>query len=169
MHAHVGRALVDGGPHVDVRAEPVADGVLHAQRRELEALQRRTRGGDIDAQRPGGQEELLPVDGVDQRIQVRFVPVPATGDTPQDAARDARFQVGAIREREVALERHASLGGRDTGATQSRELGGEDTFQTARTWREVAFGHGVIQNGLATTRYTMPANAGAAGISLIQR
>ena len=54
--AHVGLPLVDRGPHAGVVAQPVAHGVLHAQRRELEALQRRTLRGDVDAQRARGRE-----------------------------------------------------------------------------------------------------------------
>ncbi len=138
---HVRRALVDRRPHVEVGAQPVAHGILDAQRGEFEALQRRTRRGDVDAQRARGEEQALPVDRMNQRIDVRLVAIAAGGDAPQDAAGDARFEIGAVNEVPIALEADAAIGWRYGGAAQRGELGGEHAFQSARAGGEEVLGH----------------------------
>src|SRR5690606_25856613 len=62
VDAHVGGALVDRGPPALLVAEAVAHRVLDGQRRELEALQRRARRGDVDADRAVRAEVLRPGD-----------------------------------------------------------------------------------------------------------
>ena len=90
-------------------------------------------------------------------------------DAPEDAARDARTQIGAIAERFVAFKGNAGLLCLQVDGTQRLQLGGEHTGEPARAWGKKMFAHGLLQKGLTTTRMTMAINTGKAGISFSQR
>ena len=89
-------------------------------------------------------------------VELMFVVVRAAADAPENAAGDARFQVGAVREVEPARERHAAVRHRDLHPAERGQLGGEHVLEAPRARREVAFSGfwrgEPRQNGLATTR-----------------
>ena len=115
----------------------------------------------------------MPIDRVNQRIDVAFVPIRAATDAPQNATREPRFEVCVHRQCQIAGERDAAVGGNDIGCADLRELLGQDRFEAARAGSKVALGHGTTevgdQNGFITTRNTIATRIGSAGISFSQR
>ena len=85
---------------VDVGREPLSSrrrsqiGVLDAQRREFEAAQRRFDRGDVYPHRLVRREPLLPSLFERELVDVLFAAIRAMRDFQQDAAREARVQVG---------------------------------------------------------------------------
>ena len=93
-------------------------------------------------------EMARPVDRVHPFVQLAFVAIATAADAPQNPARDPRFQVRPVRERQVPGEPDAAVGTHEVVRAECFEFRRERLLEPARTRREVAFG----QNGLATTR-----------------
>ena len=141
VHAHVRPLLVDRGSPTRVRAKSVADGVLHFQRRELDARKRRACRCDIDAQRARDREVPPPGDPLGQRVELVGVPVAAVRHLPEDSARETRLEVRVVRELDRPGERDATFGRRDERTAQGAELRRERCLQPARTGGEEALVH----------------------------
>jgi hypothetical protein len=62
-------------------------------------------------------------------------------DSPQNAARQATFEIGLVRERYRTGKGDAAVGGRDVRGTESAELGCERWFEPARARRKKMLGH----------------------------
>ncbi len=171
VDADVGTLLVDRGPRAAGVAETVADGVLHLQRRKLEARQRRARGGEVDAQRALDAEVGGPVDALHQPVEVVFVAIAAVRHLPEDPARQPRLEVGEERQLARTREGDAAFGRGDELRSQRTELVGERGFEAARAGGEEAVdGRGqrralaAVSNGLSgearcarTRLFTRPA------------
>jgi hypothetical protein len=138
MDAHVGPVLVDRRPRAGIRAEAVADGVLHLERRELEAGERRAGCRKVDAQRPHRLEEAIPVDRFRELVQLVRAAIRAVRDLPQHAARDPRFEVDAIGELERSSATDTAVGGGDVRTALGVELGGKRALEPPRARDEEA-------------------------------
>src|SRR6516164_6222081 len=156
MDAHVRRALVDRRANPLVSAHAVADGVLDRERRELEALERRACRGDVDAQRAAWREIATPIDASSDRVYVALVAILAAANTPQDAARNTRFEISLVGAFERSGERDAAIGGLDVSKTEAREFGGQDRFESARTRREESLDHPVLSGCIKENRRVHP-------------
>ena len=104
-------ARVDAGPRAGHVAHHVADGVLDAQRGEVQALQRRALCGDVHADGLVRRDPLRPVDAAPEVVQVVFVAVVAVHHRPQHALRDAAAQVQAHRVLDAFVDHHAAAPG----------------------------------------------------------
>ena len=100
----VGALRVDTRPLAACLAQRVAHGVLDAQRREVQAAQRRAVRGGVDAQRLARRDPGRPVDAARERVEVVFVAVGAFGDFDQHALREAAFEVEPHHALRVALQ-----------------------------------------------------------------
>src|SRR5262249_57051435 len=92
-----------------MRAVPIAHRVLDPKRGEFQALERRARRGDVDAQRAVGTEPARPVERVGELVHVAVVAIRAAAYSPQNAARETTLEVRVIGERQVARESDAAL------------------------------------------------------------
>src|SRR5438105_12994035 len=86
----------------------------------------------------------MPIDRVNERVDVLLVPISAAADAPQNAAGETRFEIRMHRQRQIAGEGDATVGGNDSRCAGLRELLGQDRFEAARAGSEVALGHGAI-------------------------
>ena len=93
--------------------EAVAEAVLDAQRREVEALERAAVRRRMDAEGRVRAEPLLPRGLLRDRVDVATVPVLVERDAHQYAGRQARMEAGGHAELEPARKRNAALGGAD--------------------------------------------------------
>src|SRR5437879_2565535 len=118
MNAHVRTVLAHGGSPARDGAMTVAHGVLDPERRELQALQRRARRRNIDAQRAIGAEPARPVEVICQRMDVAFVAVSAIADAPEDATCEPALEIGAIRELKRAGKGDPAFSRRDVAGAE---------------------------------------------------
>src|SRR5437763_1610666 len=79
---------VDARPLAVLVAHPVADGVLDAQRSEVEAFQRAALRGGVDAQRLARRDPVRPRDGQGERVEIALVAVRALADLDQHTLRE---------------------------------------------------------------------------------
>src|SRR5690606_35367445 len=112
-------------------AEEVDDGVLDAQRGEVQAAQRRAAPRDVHPQRLARSEPGAPVDRAGDQVELVLVAVRGVGNTQQDARGGARPQVRPVGEAEVALERYAATGGR-RGCAERAQFEREGFLQPVR-------------------------------------
>ena len=82
VHPHVGMFLAYAGTDAGCAAVPVAHGILYGKRCELQTLQRRARGGDVDPQRALRAEVTWPVDVLCQPVDVALIAVRADANLP---------------------------------------------------------------------------------------
>ena len=136
MDPHVRRGAIDVGPAAELVAEPVADRVLHLQRRELEALQRALLRRDVDPDLPLHGKVPWPVHCLYGGVVVVFVLVGEIRDAPKDPRRDARPEVGAIADLPGAAERDPSGRLLQFFSTKGRQFLEKQLFQATRTARE---------------------------------
>ena len=142
VDAHVRPLLVDRGAHARIGAEAVAHGVLHLERRELEARERRARRRDVDAQRARGGEMAPPVDRLWRARRARprcdsGRARPATGCGSRAATRDWRGR----RARRGPAQPTPPSAGVTNVAPERRQFRGERGLEPARAGREEALGH----------------------------
>src|SRR5690606_35207032 len=130
-YAYVGLPGVDRGSLARALAEEVDDGVLDAQRGEVQAAQRRAAPRDVHPQRLARIEPGAPVDRAGDPVELVLVAVRGVGKTQQDARGDARPQVRPVGEAEVALERYAATGGR-RGCAERAQFEREGFLQPVR-------------------------------------
>jgi hypothetical protein len=93
IQSHVGPGGVDAGPLPAALAEPVADGVLDAQRREVQAAQGAALGRHLDLDGMARREPVLPGQRARRRIQVVLAAVWAAPQLHQHALGQAAVQV----------------------------------------------------------------------------
>ncbi len=116
----------------------VAHGVLDAQGGEFEALERGARRRDVDAQRTVGAKPARPIERVRERVDVAFVAVGSVADLPEHAAGQPAFEVGAVREIELAGERDATVCRYDFSRRELTQLFSKRGLESARARREEA-------------------------------
>ena len=93
-----------------------------------------------------------PVDAVRERVELVLVAIAAVRDLPQDAAREPRFEIGAIGELERPGEADAAFGRRDvTSPPERRQFRGERGLEPARAGREKALGHRSSRRRVSTS------------------
>src|SRR5215510_462180 len=136
VDANIRHARVHVRPSAGVRAEAIADRVLHAQRHELEALHRRADRGDVDADRAPDVKALGPRDGEGRLVDVLVVCVRRVGYAPQDARRDSGPKIRPVAGCEIAFEVHAPAGGPSPAGAAGIELAREHFLETARAGGE---------------------------------
>src|SRR5581483_4215093 len=136
VDAHVGRARIDVRSAAPVGAEAVAHGVLDAQGREVEALQRRAGRIHVDAYRLPLAEPLGPRQREGGVVDVLLAPVRRGAEPQQHPRREARPEVGRVARGEVAAERDAARHGAGVERAERHELVDEQRFQPARAGRE---------------------------------
>jgi hypothetical protein len=141
VNAHIGVLLGDRGSPADVVTEAVADGVLHLERRVLEARERRPCCRYVDAKRALDLEAPRPLDAACKGVELVLATALPLRDLPEDAAREPRLEVRVQHELERSAKGHAALGGRHVDRGERGELRREGRFQAARARREEALGH----------------------------
>ena len=120
--AHVGCAAVDARTPSGEFAEAVADRILDAQRREVDALERAARRARVDAKRYVGTEPALPLRRAGNVVNIAAVPVFGVRDTHQNAACKTRMQARGHREARVARKLYAAAAGaHEIGIRAERE------------------------------------------------
>ena len=140
MHAHVGLARLD----TDGRARP-----RRGTRRAIASFTRsvmksrlftglRVRVG-LDLEGAVGVEVVAPAHRLRALVDVVLLRVGKLRDAPQDAARDARMQVGGVDQVEGAGEAHAGVGGlrhprAPSSASSSASAGARPRGQGAKNW-----------------------------------
>ena len=77
-------------------------------------------------------EQHRPFTLVCQFVDILFVAITTGGDTPQDAAGNAAFEVGFCTNQPVAAKMHATVGGFDERGTVVGELLRQNGFKSAR-------------------------------------
>ena len=96
-----------------------------------------------------------------QPVDVFFLGVRPLDDVPQDARRDARFEIGAVAGAPVAGKEDAAVRGAQLLGAERAQFVAQQFFQPARADGEI----GVHQKGFRTTRKTT-AKSTSTGISL---
>ncbi len=133
----VGPRGVDVRPLAVLVAHPVADGVLDAQRGEVEAPERAALRGRVDAQRLARGDPLRPVDRARQRIQIALVAVRSFGDLDQHPLCKPALEIEEHHLARVAGERDTAAHRPHLGAGQERAyLGVEQRLGPGGTGEE---------------------------------
>src|SRR5688572_6259854 len=131
MNTDLRRRALHVGALAQGVAKPVADGVLDAQRGELEALERALLRGEIDAQAALHVEELRPVERFRSCINILLIAIRERIDFPKNARRDARPQVGSITDVPTARKGDSPGDNRRLRSAQRLELLGKKLFEAA--------------------------------------
>ena len=155
----------DVGPLADRVAEAVAHGILDAQRGELEALQRRTHGGDMDADAAAHVEQARPFDLARQAIDVVLGAIVGAGDTPQHARGDARFEIDAVAGLPAAAEADAARHRLDVARAGGGHVLGQQRLQPARAGREERLAPAAGKRGRPAPRHAAPCAPRAAAMA----
>ena len=143
-------AILTSGVPLDARtasrhfAEAVADRVLDAQHREVDALQRAALGVRRHADSVVGTEPLLPRRLERHFVDVAAVPVLPVRDAQENAARKARVKTGGHAEGGVALEEDTSLLRMDALGAETVQFVGKQRFKAVR--RDGVVGKGHVEN-----------------------
>jgi hypothetical protein len=138
----IGPARVDARALARLLAQLVAHRVLDAQCGEVQALQRATLRGGVDAQRVLRGDPLRPFDASGQRIQIVFVPVVGRGDLDQHTLRQPAAQVGGHQAFGIGGQRHAAAHrARRAARQQAAELVAQQRLDAGRAGQEQAPAH----------------------------
>ena len=118
-------------------AEAVDNGVLDAQRGEVQASERRALRHHVHADRLPGIEPVFPGQGVAQPVERVLVAAGRIQQAQQHAAGQPRFQVDAVGQLQVAPAADSARPGVDVVCTQGAQLVGQRRFQPARARTEI--------------------------------
>src|SRR5690606_10259893 len=146
--AHAGVARVDVRPAARFVAKAIADGILDAQGREVEAAQRRADGVEVDTDTVAHIEMPMPCDIARDGVDVVLGAVRRMSDAQQDACGDAAFQICAKDDRPVAAKAYAAAERFRFGGAESSQFIDEYGFESARPGGEqMEGGHAAAATG----------------------
>ncbi len=146
LNPDVGLARIDARAAARVASETITDGVLDAQRDELEAPERTLLRRDIDPDRLPRQEPEWP-----RRLQCQTIDVVLAGigrprDPPEDAGGNPRVEVGAVADRPFAAEMHPAGNRFQLTGAGRQQVVGQQLFQAAwATGKESFHRHSPLQ------------------------
>jgi len=140
--AQIGPHGVDIGARTVLVAHPVAERVLDAQRGEVEALERASVRGAVDAQRLARRDPVRPRHAARQLVQVALVAVRTLGDLDQAALREPALEIEHHDLVRVAGERDAAARRAHAAVRQQRShLGLEQRLGAGGAGKKERQGH----------------------------
>ena len=152
-------------------AEAVDNGVLDAQRGEVQASERRALRHHVHADRLPGIEPVFPGQGVAQPVERVLVAAGCVQQAQQHAAGQPCFQVDAVGQLQVALAADPARPGVDVVCTQGAQLVDQRRFQPARARTEIMEcagrrkGGGLVARGGVSSRGV--SSWGVSSVSLV--
>ncbi len=129
VEAQVGRFDIDIRPRAGLRAQHVDDGVLDALCGITRVRDRIAGNMGVDGQRHARIEMLLPRHRCGAGVERVLVGAVVLGQRPEDAARQARPQHGALRIGERAFDIGAGHGRGRARAAEREQFVGEQVFE----------------------------------------
>jgi len=132
LDAYIGPPGVHAGTAARELAEFIAHRVLNFEGHKAETPERAPGGRDVDPYGESRLKPVVPLQRVSGAVNIVLAAVMVRRHLPQNAARDAAFQIGTVTQGKITAELDSTPYGMDVFRFQLLQLLCQELFQTAR-------------------------------------